>query len=221
MEREGYQEDFIDPGIKVKHPTFSPKIHSIVYRDSNLRDGIYLDYIHYTVVMNQKTRQLLYSASNIDQNAIMEIERKNDDWNIDDRIPEKFQLTNLYYKGQENPYDRGHVVRRANNCWGKSKRAALAANNDTFYYTNATLQHMYFNQDEWLGLENLFLTWEFSDNKKLCIITGPVHRPFDRSYHRTWDDAARIPSAFFKIICYKDKKDKRACYKSLSALPRW
>ncbi len=209
MEREGYQAGFIGNGIVVNHPAFSPKIAGAVYRGPDLREGIYLDYIHYTLVMNKKTRQLLYVASNIDQNNFEKIVRERDVWNTDSRMPDELQLENEYYSGTENPYDRGHMVRRANNCWGDTPQDALKANNDTFFYTNASLQHKYFNQDEWLALEEQFLRWSLDDNGKLCVMTGPVWRPFDRSVHRTWDDAARIPSAFFKIICYKGKTSKK------------
>ncbi|MDW3190920.1 MAG: DNA/RNA non-specific endonuclease [Cytophagales bacterium] len=216
MDRTGYDPNFLGEGIKVRPPKFSPRIDGVVFRGDELRDGIYLDYIHYSIVMNKKTRQLLYAASNIDQDNWMKYKRHSDDWNLDSRMPEELQLDNNYYKGVENPYDRGHLVRRANNCWAvpKTKENVKKANDDTFFYTNASLQHQYFNQDEWLALEDMFLNWELGKNGKLCILTGPVHRPFDRCFHRTWDDAARIPSAFFKIICYigieSDKLETRA-----------
>jgi len=95
-----------------------------------------------------------------------------------------------------------------------AKRQMAKANDDTFFYTNASLQHEYYNQDEWVGLEDVFKNWQLDKNGRLCIFTGPVHRPFDRCFHRTFDDAARIPSAFFKIICYigadSDKLETRA-----------
>ena len=209
MERKGYEPDFLGSGIDVNPPTFSPYIEGIVYKSPDLKDNIYLDYIHYTLVMNKKTRQLLYVASNINQNEIVKIERGNDEWNTDSRIPDDLQLDNDYYRGEDNPYDRGHMVRRANNCWGLNESEAQKANDDTFFYTNASLQHQYFNQDEWLALEELFLNWGLDENGRLCVFTGPVWRPFDRCFHRTWDDAARIPSAFFKIICYKGKASRK------------
>ena len=223
MERTGYNPEFLGQGITVPHPEISPRIAGAVYQHDTLREKKFLDYIHYTLVMNKKTRQLLYVASNIDQNGYPtrkedEHKRKHDKWFLDDRIPEGIQLDNDYYQGVENPYDRGHMVRRANNCWSPAlaksveestnadmplaKREMEKANDDTFFYTNASPQHQYYNQDEWVGLEDVFKTWQLDKNGRLCIFTGPVHRPFDRCFHRTFDDAARIPSAFFKIICY-------------------
>ncbi len=208
-EREGYLEDFIGSGITVHHPTFSPRTEGAVLHSNNLRDEIYLDYIHYTLVMNRKTRQLLYVASNIDQDKLQNFKRGGEEWATDSRLADEFQLDNAYYRGTDNPYDRGHMVRRLNNCWGDSVADIAKANDDTFFYTNASLQHENFNQDEWLALEDLFLKWGLSKNGRLCVLTGPVHRPFDRCFHLTWDDAARIPSAFFKIICYQGKESGR------------
>ncbi len=230
MDRTGYNPEFLGSGIKVPHPQISPRIQGAVYQNESLRESKFLDYIHYTLVMNEKTRQLLYVASNIDQNGYPQREedqhkRKHDTWFTDTRIPTAIQLDNDYYKGVENPYDRGHMVRRANNCWSPSlaksvvdnsdqdmvlaKREMEKANDDTFFYTNASLQHQYYNQDEWVGLEDVFKTWKLDKNGRLCIFTGPVHRPFDRCFHRTFDDAARIPSAFFKIICYIGKDSNK------------
>lgn len=230
MKRTGYQPDFLGDGISVPHPDISPRLQGVVYEHESLREKRFLDYIHYTVVMNKKTRQLLYVASNIDQNGYPkrkedEHKRGHDKWFTDSRIPEDIQLDNDYYQGVENPYDRGHMVRRANNCWSPelansvdqnresnmslAKREMEKANDDTFFYTNASLQHQYYNQDEWVGLEDIFKQWELDKNGRLCIFTGPVHRPFDRSFHRTYDDAARIPSAFFKIICYIGKDSNK------------
>jgi endonuclease G, mitochondrial len=207
MKREGYNPRFIDEHDEtclVNHPELSPRTSSDVYREEN--GNIYFNYIHYTVVMNKKARQPLYVASNIDQNNLKEIKRHDDPWDKDNRVPKELQLDNSYYSGAENPYDRGHLVRRLNNCWGDTVNDALRANNDTFFYTNVSFQHEYFNRDEWLALEDMFLDWKLDDNGRLCVFTGPVWRPFDRCFHREWEDYARIPSAFFKIICYKGKE---------------
>lgn len=206
MNREGYQENFINPeseDFSIKHPQISPRISNNVYKFGTKE--MYINYIHYTVVMNENARQLLYVASNIDQNNLKDITRQGDPWDVDNRIPTDIQLDNRYYSGIENPYDKGHMVRRLNNCWGDSVNDALKANNDTFFYTNVSFQHEYFNRDEWLGLEEMFLNWKLDANGRLCVFTGPVWRPFDRCYHLNWQDYARIPSAFFKIICYMGK----------------
>ena len=152
MNTIGYKEDFIGNGINVPLPKLSPKLEGAVLMYEELRDTIYLDYRHFTIVMNGTTKQLIYSASNIDQNEHKQIDRAlSKDWDIDSRIDIDDQLDNRYYK--KNDWDRGHMVQRNNNCWGSSIGETLKANNDTFYYTNSAFQHKYFNQDEWLKLE--------------------------------------------------------------------
>ena len=202
MEEKGFKLDFIGDGIEVPLPKFSPNLDGAIFENPKLRNNVYLDYIHYTIVMNKSTKQLVFAASNIDQNLHKSIPRGHSkSWNIDSRIDENMQLDNRYYK--KNDWDRGHMVQRNNNCWGDDYRKTIKANNDTFFYTNAAFQHKFFNQDEWLKLEKFIGLWEKDSNGKLCVFTGPVHLPFDRQYARSWHDTVRIPSAFFKIVCYK------------------
>ena len=204
MTIKAYQQDFIGDGIVVEQPGFSPELEGAVYQGPNLRETIYLDYAHYTVVMNKTTRQLIFAASNIDQNKHIQINRdESRDWDIDSRIGEDQQLDNRFYKS--NDWDRGHMVQRSNNCWGEDRRGSLKANDDTFYFTNAAFQHKFFNQDEWLKLEDYIGSLKDDSNGRLCVFTGPVHLPFDRQYARSWHDTVRVPSAFFKIVCYKSK----------------
>lgn len=208
---KGYSSDFIGNGIKVEMPKFSPKLEGAVYQDMqsrNLHEGIFLNYVNYSIVMNSTTKQLVFAASNINQNKHVRIDRdESKAWETDSRIPDEYQLDNRFYK--KNDWDRGHMVQRNNNCWGNDYRAALKANDDTFFYTNAAFQHKFFNQDEWLKLENYIGNWMKDSNGKLCIFTGPIHFPFDRLYARTWHDTVRIPSAFFKIVCYHSQATNR------------
>jgi len=206
--KKAYQEGFIGDGITVPAPGFSAGLKQAVYRDASLREDIYLDYIHYSVVMNKTTRQLVFSASNIDQNKHIQINRdESRGWQSDARIDDARQLDNLFYKS--NDWDRGHMVQRNNNCWGESRVTSLAANNDTFFYTNAAFQHKYFNRDEWLKLEDYIGSLQDDSNGRLCVFTGPVHLKFDRQYARSWHDTVRVPSAFFKIVCFKSKASNK------------
>ncbi|HED17644.1 MAG TPA: hypothetical protein ENI64_12630 [Gammaproteobacteria bacterium] len=80
--------------------------------------------------MNMYTRQLIYSAYNIDQTKFRpKVSGKGKrTWKIDKNIGPENQLDNTYYKdrknpaGEEmpNPYDRGHMVMRFNNMWGST-----------------------------------------------------------------------------------------------------
>ena len=142
----GYKGEGFIQGLDVPMPTLTPKIAGAAYRSSNLRDEIYLDYVHYTIVMNRETKQLVFAASNINQDLEQSIPRGDSKgWDTDSRlVPEELQLDNRFYKN--NDWDRGHMVQRNNNNWGKDRKEAIKANDDTFFYTNAAFQHKFFNQ---------------------------------------------------------------------------
>ncbi len=210
-----YNPDFIGDGITVPLPVFSPKIAGAVVRNSALlRDDVYADYIHYSIVMNQQTKQLIYAASNINQNKFIQVDSKlSKDWGIDNRVGIENQLDNDdYFK---NVWDKGHMVQRSNSNWGDSFAEVKMANDDTYWYTNAAFQHQNFNRDEWLALENhMGKEWIYDDNGMLCLFTGPVHLDFDRYYTRDFNNPIRIPSGFFKVIFYKSKTDQKLASKA-------
>jgi len=201
MERKGYNPNFIDPEIEVPLPKFAPSVSDAVLRNDDLREGIYADYIHYSVVMNRKTRQLVYAASNIDQNQ--DITYPHDrSWRTDSNVGEENQLDDPDY--YDNPWDKGHMVMRDNNNWGRDEQEAKLANDDTYWYTNAAFQHKNLNRDEWKALEmHIGKGWILDENGKLCVFTGPIHLDDDRYYTRNWDKQIRIPSGFFKVVVFK------------------
>ncbi|MCH8142966.1 MAG: DNA/RNA non-specific endonuclease, partial [Proteobacteria bacterium] len=155
----GYDQDFIGHGFRVTLPTFTSGLGRSVLRIPTLRDDKYSDHVHFTVVMNEHTRQLIYSAYNINQSNF----RPNPpgkgkrSWRNDPKIAGKHQLDNDYYKDRTtrsgvkipNPYDRGHMVMRFNNMWGADNAESDKAGKATFIYSNSSLQHENLNRDEW------------------------------------------------------------------------
>jgi endonuclease G len=136
---------------------------------------------------------------NIDQTQIKSVRRTNN-WRIDTRIGAEFQLNNDYYRS--NPWDRGHLARRATAAWGENGRQAKHASDDTFFYSNASLQHANFNQDEWLALEEWVKDLGIDDTNKLNSISGPIWGEHPRSITPQGRDTALIPTAFFKVISF-------------------
>ncbi len=201
----GYRKNFIGDDFEVPLPRLTPAIDDSVLRSSTMREEIYLDYLHYTVVMNKATRQPVLTALNIDQ-ALFRKTNSKANWRTDSRAGRDNQLNNDYYR--KNDWDKGHMVMRWNTSWGVDDYEAQMADDESYYYTNAAFQHMNFNRDEWLALENdVVRKFSDDDNDKLCVFTGPIHGELDRHYERGWHDSVRIPSGFFKIICYKPKPD--------------
>lgn len=200
----GYKEDFLH-GIVVPLPSFSAALTgSILKDDPDLRDGMIADYIHYSVVMNHSTdrRSPAFVALNIDQKKLKTVERI-DDWRIDDRIGFDNQLDNAYYA--DNPWDRGHMARRATAAWGSSFGKAQRASNETFYYSNSCLQHKNLNRDEWLGLEDWVYKLDLDADDKITSFSGPFYGSFDRTIKPSGRPLAVIPAGFFKVVCFKNK----------------
>lgn len=182
-----YDPDFLGDGFQVPLP-------SIVKPCRALESGRVLDYIHYSLVMHKRRRTALFTAHNIDNATLRSVKRTG--WDLDRRINDAYQIGPSVYKS--NPWDRGHLVRRAAVAWGSGSEAKDASDS-TFYYTNSALQHENFNQDEWLELENWALRDATSLSARVCVITGPAF-----SDHDPEERGALIPAAFWKIVALRD-----------------
>lgn len=201
----GYNEHFLD-GIHLPLPQFSNTISGQIAETTELREGIYADYINYTLVTNAQLRSPLYVALNIDQNKKRSTTR-TDKWKPDWRIGDEFQLNNEYYR--DNPWDKGHMARRDSASWGDTQRDAQRASDETFYYSNACLQHENLNQDEWLSLEDWVLELELDVDGLISEFTGPIYGDFGRSISLVGMEPAIIPTGFFKIVCFKNKQTQQ------------
>ena len=201
----GYDPDFL--GQTVPLPEFSPSLIGFVLEKPELLDGIYAQYHNYTIAMNQQLRTPLFAALNIDQSKIKGVSCSND-WRIDTRIGAENQLNNDYYFS--NPWDRGHLARRSSAAWGESAQEAKLASDDTFFYSNASLQHENFNQDEWLALEDWVKDLTLDTTNKISVISGPIFGEFARSITPQGRPTALIPSGFFKVVAYIDHQETLA-----------
>lgn len=203
---DGYNPDFLGSEISLPLPNFLPSLVGNVLDKPELRDGIYADYIHYTLVINRVRRAPIFAALNIDQNLLKDARRKRG-WDLDTRIGAEFQLNNDYYAN--NPWDRGHLARRSSLAWGVDTREAKKASDATFFFSNATLQHENFNQDEWLALEEWVKLLMLDDDGKITEFTGPIYGEFGRMINPAGREPAETPSAFFKIVCFISKETKK------------
>ena len=211
----GYDPKFIGHDIEIQLPDpeqFRNPLRQSVLKKQELEEGVFSEHVHFTIVMNKKTRQLIYAAYNIDQDLIKRLPGEGEkSWTKVEAIGYKNQLGNKYYKDREvgrqefpNPYDRGHMVTRSTNMWGSTDDEADKAGEATFVYANCSLQHENLNRDEWKAIE-LGIVRDFEDdsNNKLSLFTGPIYGDLDRHINLDDGDSARIPSGFFKVICYR------------------
>ncbi|MEJ7608880.1 MAG: DNA/RNA non-specific endonuclease, partial [Bryobacteraceae bacterium] len=141
--------------------------------------------------MNSERRFAFYTACNIDGLNSINVRRTNDNWLLDPRIDESHQVGNeLYFK---NDLDRGHLVRRLDPVWGID---AERANNDTFFYTNASPQHARLNQGNWNALEDYVLNNTNAHDLRVNVYTGPIFADDDPEYRDVL-----LPQRFWKVVC--------------------
>ena len=196
----GYDPNFLAQEVPL--PSFSPSIDGDVLRRVELRDERFADYVNYTVAMHRPFRTPLFAALNVDQDLKRKTKRSNN-WRIDSRIGAENQLDNAYYR--HNPWDRGHLARRDTAGWGSTQKIAQRSSDETFYYSNASLQHENFNQDEWLALEDWVAGLDLDEDDRFSVFSGPVFGDFMRAIRPVGREPGFVPPAFFKIVFFMNK----------------
>jgi endonuclease G len=164
-----------------------------------------LDYHHFSLAMNEKRRFQMWSAVNVDYSAAARAHARNrdafgsDTWTLDPRLPASLQVQNDEFYGPATAVDRGHVVRRDDNCWGASLRETEFANSDTFHWTNCTPQHERFNRSRlagiWGGLEDAIKQQSEEQAERMSIFAGPVLDAGDPDAY-----GIQYPVKFWKVV---------------------
>jgi endonuclease G len=214
-DRGGYQEDFL--GVKAPLPVISDP--TLV---SQMADGSHaIPYEHFTIVVNKQRRLPLFTAANVDYTEAKRHPEagdytrkgltglgKNDQekWLTDPRIPQQDQLPDVFYTKDGGSFDKGHVVRREDMCWGDTYELIQKANGDTFHVTNCTPQVAGFNRsalgtENWGDLENEIQ--KQSKAEKLCVFAGPILANSDKFFEGKDDFGPvkiQIPREFWKVV---------------------
>ena len=193
----GYDADFLSESVP------APQLDAEAADDAFEVNGSHLiPYTHFSVCQSKSRTLPRFVAWNIDGGQLKRVSRGNN-FRRDRRVPDEFQADNALYRN--NPYDRGHVARRADLNWG-SLREAKRANSDSFFYTNITPQHEKFNQSSraglWGELENAIFDDVEVEDLKISVMGGPIFRDDDPE-HR----GVQIPGDFWKLIAFRDTAD--------------
>ena len=207
--RRGYDPDFL--GIEVKLPWLSDEQYqAVAINNEAITNRHVLPYHKFSIVMNRDRKIAFYTAVNIDGSKEVKITRDEfrDEWVLDPRIEEEFQLQNEFYKdsgGKHNPLDRGHLVRRLDPCWGPSREEVIPAHHDTFHWTNSSPQHKRFNRNQtiWAGVENYVLNNANAKDLKVSVFSGPVFKADDPIYFTPTGHQVQLPLAYWKIVCFR------------------
>lgn len=184
-------------------------------------DSTELKYHKFSVVMHKRRRLALLTAANVDwrddQRKIngRKPSRKEltgipdgfaEQWVTDPRIPDAHQLPDVFFTKDRGSFDKGHLVRRDDVCWGDSFEDIQMANGDTYHTTNCSPQVAGFNQFakgefNWGDLENL--VQKQTKAEKAIVLSGPVFSDDDpvfkgKDSHGTV--RVKIPQKYWKII---------------------
>lgn len=193
--RAGYEPAFLDNAPPVPIPDLDAVIGDLATpSDEHPDKPRELRYTHFGVYYSRSRRTPLFTAVNIDGERAKRIKRVSPDiWFFDERIDRSLQLGKHYYVGD---LDRGHMVRREDPNWGEN---AQLANDDTFHYTNAALQHALLNRakTQWQGLENYILDSSRTMGFRACVFTGPVLTDNDPALGI---ENVQIPMEFWKVV---------------------
>jgi endonuclease G, mitochondrial len=207
--RAGYDAAFLVERPLAPWPGLPETVEADLARpsDGTEENPFELRYTHFGVRFSTSRRQPVMTAVNIDGEHPVRIKRGRDKWFTDGRLPKAIQLGQDDYDDPQ--IDRGHMVRREDPNWdtaasGPADVTALAkqANDDTFHYTNAGVQHSVMNQgkDLWLGLENYILDSARTAGFRACVFTGPVNRGDDPEIK----DGVLAPKEFWKLVAMPD-----------------
>lgn len=228
--RKGYDPEFL-PGLMVALPEPGPElakqIATLRAGERNAGSGV-LDYEHFSLVMNRSKRVAMFTATNIDGETYLSVDRKSgrvkdaaeaETWFDDPRISAGFTIGQPFYSAWSDYFDHGHLTRRSDVTSGSAKEAERA-NADTFHFTNCSPQHFLFNQSSeyWQGAEIYVLEQGVlaeGPKQRLCVFQGPVYADdVDR-----WADDVQIPSSFFKVIMWKGRQGPKAVGLIVDQLP--
>ncbi|MBC7876574.1 MAG: DNA/RNA non-specific endonuclease [Anaerolineales bacterium] len=209
--RTGFDINFL--GIKTPLPSVVNQ--SVIARTKDGRKVI--PYEHFSLVMHKNRKLAIFTAANVDGSAQAKkpepgksydrdvlngyVKGELEKWVLDPRLDEKFQIPDGFYTKDNGAFDKGHIVRRDDVCFGLSFSQVQRANGDTFHVTNCSPQRGNFNRSNrhgiWGQLEN-FIGAQ-SDKEQYCIFAGPVMLSEDKTFSGT--EKVQIPERFWKVVC--------------------
>ncbi|MGC4099515.1 MAG: DNA/RNA non-specific endonuclease [Nitrospira sp.] len=216
-EKHGYKSDYLD-GWEIPLPELDDE-----HRGDALstEDGIpwVINYYHYSIVMSDTRRLLIFAASNADysDNARKHTKTRKEyggeDWRLDPRVAlaaPGLQIENEHFYAPAKKIDRGHIVRREDSAWGADAEEAEFGNSDTYHWTNCTPQSEGFNQSSKDGIWGKFEEHIQREVKavghKMSIFSGPVLNPGDPK-HGYDGITIQVPMEFWKVVVCTAKEN--------------
>lgn len=175
--------------------------------------GYEVKYTHYSAFVHKTRRFPIMTAVNIKGQAYNAKKRvEGEPWAFSDQLANTFQVENGFYGKDLNTFDRGHLVRRVDPCWGDDE-TSLAAELDTFKWVNCTPQHKKLNQKGgiWYQLEQHIIEKGVKNKTgaDISVFAGPVLADNDKVFKVKYNDAyLQIPVVYWKVIVWKKADGK-------------
>ncbi|MGD9682779.1 MAG: DNA/RNA non-specific endonuclease [Candidatus Obscuribacterales bacterium] len=223
-DRAGYATDFL--GVELPLPDISDESTIGTMKDGNP----VIPYEHFSVVLNKHRRMAWYTASNVDgsskkrrpepgdysRKGLGELGSASETWVVDPRVSIEYQLSDQFYNKDRGSFDKGHIVRREDVCWGDSRLQIQKANGDTFHLTNCSPQVGNFNRSNlggiWGKLEDEVLGQLKKSKGRYSIFAGPAYADSDPEFtgwSETGSIIVNIPQEYWKVISFQDDGELR------------
>lgn len=226
-ERDGFDAGFLGLSQSAPMPKLTAAGKKVA---APLLDGSghELKYAHFSVWMHKDRRLALFTAANVDwrkrrklvegksttRKALAGFPEKPtyiEQWVNDERIDASHQLPDIFYTEDRSAFDKGHLVRRDDVCWGDTYAEIQMANGDTYHVTNCSPQTKPFNQgdwgeENWGDLEDHVQKATKADQEKAIIYAGPIFGADDRWFKGKEDSGnvrVQIPNRYWKIVLVK------------------
>jgi endonuclease G, mitochondrial len=230
--RPGFDRGFLGGRNEAPMPVVTPAGSTILAPLIGNDADHELKYRHFSVWMHRERRLALFTAANVDwrnRQKIVDGKATSRDalagwppnnkfaelWVDDPRLDAKYQLPDIFYTEDRGAFDKGHLTRRDDVCWGGTFEEIQMANGDTFHVTNCSPQTKPFNQslagrENWGDLENYVQKITKRDGQAACVYAGPIFAADDRWFRgKVGNSPARIqiPSRYWKIVVVKNGND--------------
>ena len=213
--RPGFDENFLGEAFRVPLPTVSADRVQELYSENGT--PVILKYHHFSLVFNRARRLMHWAASNVDYSSAARGGRSSGsfgdgNWRGDPRLPAGLEIADADFYRPATRVDRGHIVKREDNSWGRTDLEIEFAIGDSYHWTNCTPQHEAFNKasgGDSGGPAKVRGVWgEFEDyvkmelakgNNRASILSGPVLAASD-PYAVFSRGRIQYPNSFWKVV---------------------
>jgi endonuclease G, mitochondrial len=109
----GYNKTFLGTALAL------PKVNFKTCAPLKNKTGYEIEYTHFSIYQHVSRLLPLMSAVNISGEAYSAAAREGSEpWDFSDQVDSSYQLDNSFYGKDDGTFDRGHIVRRVDPCWG-------------------------------------------------------------------------------------------------------